>query len=177
MPIRVPSNLKTPPYVTAKPVVTHRKLDLNSKPDGSIQFLVLATDGLWDELSSEQVVSLVGGYFAGLKGKISRSDLETKIPITVDKAGVEGKLKSHGRDGDSWIFKDDNPSTHLIRNALGGGDENTFRTLVSIPSPYSRRYRDDITVTVVWWEKGKEQDANVSTLTSASGQEQVKAKL
>ena len=50
-----PSLLKTPPYVTARPVVTHRKMSLPAL-DGSppsqktIRFLVLATDGLWDEL-------------------------------------------------------------------------------------------------------------------------------
>ena len=50
-----PSVFKTPPYVTARPVVTHRKMSLPAS-DGSppsqkaIRFLVLATDGLWDEL-------------------------------------------------------------------------------------------------------------------------------
>lgn len=56
MPMRNPRPLfKTPPYVTARPVVTHRKMSLPA-PDGSspsqkaARFLVLATDGLWDEL-------------------------------------------------------------------------------------------------------------------------------
>ena len=55
-PLRNPPSLfKTPPYVTARPVVTHRKMSLSAS-DGSppsqksIRFLVLATDGLWDEL-------------------------------------------------------------------------------------------------------------------------------
>ena len=55
-PLRDPPSLfKTPPYVTARPVVTHRKMSLPAS-DGSpssqktIRFLVLATDGLWDEL-------------------------------------------------------------------------------------------------------------------------------
>lgn len=55
-PLRNPPSLfKTPPYVTARPVVTHRKTSLPAS-DGSspsqkaVQFLVLATDGLWDEL-------------------------------------------------------------------------------------------------------------------------------
>jgi pyruvate dehydrogenase phosphatase len=48
-----PSLFKTPPYVTARPVVTHRKMSLSTdatpaKP--TKRFLVLATDGLWDEL-------------------------------------------------------------------------------------------------------------------------------
>ena len=54
-PLRDPPSLfKTPPYVTARPVVTHQKMSLpasGSPPSQkAIRFLVLATDGLWDEL-------------------------------------------------------------------------------------------------------------------------------
>lgn len=49
-----PSLFKTPPYVIARPVVTHRKLSFSedgSEPsEKSLRFLVLATDGLWDQL-------------------------------------------------------------------------------------------------------------------------------
>jgi pyruvate dehydrogenase phosphatase len=121
------------------------------------------------------VVSLIGGYFAGIKGKISKEDLSKQVPIAVDKAAVEGKPQRQQRKGASWTFVDDNPSTHLIRNALGGGDELSLRQLLSIPAPYSRRFRDDITVTVVWWEKGNEGNPNVSTLSGPT--QSVKAKL
>ncbi len=46
-----PQTLKTPPYVTARPEVTHRKLSFDKSAPGAIRFLVLATDGLWDELT------------------------------------------------------------------------------------------------------------------------------
>jgi pyruvate dehydrogenase phosphatase len=47
-----PSLFKTPPYVIATPVVTHRKLPLSEggHPGKPNYFLVMATDGLWDEL-------------------------------------------------------------------------------------------------------------------------------
>jgi pyruvate dehydrogenase phosphatase len=155
--------LKTPPYVIATPVVTHRKLSLpdpgSSQPkSSSFKFLVLATDGLWDELSSEEVVALVGGYFSGLKGTISKSSLQTLVPTTTGSPTVQGK--EHTRESairGSWAFEDDNVSAHLIRNALGGGDEDELRKVMSIPAPYSRRWRDDITVTVIWWEEGQEK--------------------
>jgi len=85
---------------------------------------------------------------------------------------VDGKTnlkRTKGKEG-SWAFQDENLSAHLIRNAFGGGDEMTLRRYLSIPAPYSRRYRDDITVTVVCWEEGKEADAKVSS-------DKVKAKL
>lgn len=42
-------------------------------------------------------------------------------------------------------------STHIIRNALGGGDTNRLYGLLSLPYPLSRSYRDDISVTVVFF--------------------------
>lgn len=154
---------KTPPYVTATPVVTHRKLSLPNpgssepKPSSSLKFLVLATDGLWDELSSEEVVALVGGYFAGLKGTISKSSLPALVPTVAGSPTVRGKAitKAKAQQG-SWAFQDDNVSAHLIRNAFGGGDEDKLRKILSIPAPHSRRWRDDVTVTVVWWEEAQE---------------------
>ena len=52
-----------------------------------------------------------------------------------------------------WTFIDANPSVHLIRNALGGADTGALRRVMSIPAPETRRFRDDMTVTVVWWEE------------------------
>lgn len=171
--IRSPSaNFKTPPYVTSTPVVTHRKLSFlplpespASKPASALRFIVLATDGLWDQLSSQEVVALVGGHIAGLKGTVPKSSLSTLVPTSTGAPTVEGKDKKrqHEDDGE-WAFVDDNVSAHLIRNAFGGGDVASLRKLLSIPAPFARSYRDDVTVTVVWWEDGREQDAKVETI-------------
>lgn len=180
-----PSLLKTPPYVTPKPVVTHRKLDFltdstnpaatATKSKSKLRFLVLATDGLWDELSSDEVVSLVGGYLAGLKGTVSKSALSKLVPTTSGST-VEGKDKRRRDNAGSWVFVDDNISTHLIRNAFGGGDEMHLRQLMSIPAPQSRSYRDDVTCTVVFWEESKENAAQTANI-SVPNSEGIKAKL
>ncbi|TFK43750.1 phophatase 2C family protein [Crucibulum laeve] len=167
MPMRPPPSLfKTPPYVIAKPVVTHRKLSLPSKDgssEGGKRFLVLATDGLWDQLSNDEVVSLVGGHLAGLKGTIPKSELPSIISTSSGSTGVDGKRKKNKAAEGSWAFEDSNVSAHLIRNAFGGGDVIALRRLLSIPPPYSRRYRDDVTVTVVCWEDGNEEGAKIFT--------------
>ena len=85
---------------------------------------------------------------------------------------MEGKAKKDMKTQGHWAFEDDNLSSHLIRNAFGGGDETELRRLLSIPAPYSRRYRDDVTVTIVWWEEGKADGARVDSITG-----QAKAKL
>lgn len=48
--------VKTPPYITAEPEVTTTKVNSEGEhPD----FLIMASDGLWDQLSSEDAVSCV----------------------------------------------------------------------------------------------------------------------
>src|SRR5262245_29943733 len=55
---RTPSQLlKTPPYVTAEPIITTTKVE-PEKGD----FVVMATDGLWEMLTNEEVVGLVGQW-------------------------------------------------------------------------------------------------------------------
>ena len=65
-PLRPPPTLfKTPPYVTATPVVTHRKLSFRGDAppdDGAIRFVVLATDGLWDQLTLDCYLLLVASH-------------------------------------------------------------------------------------------------------------------
>ncbi|KAF8709652.1 Protein serine threonine phosphatase 2C, partial [Rhizoctonia solani] len=175
---KTPANLKTPPYVTSQPVITRRTLDFLPSPSrqpnskSTLRFLVLATDGLWDELSSAEVVSLVGGYLEGRRGNVSKAQLANTVIISksAEGAGIEGKdtaskAKQGSTDGE-WAFVDENIGTHLIRNAFGGADKEKLSQLLSIPSPYSRRYRDDVTVTVVWWEPNvrEEQDRIVPKL-------------
>lgn len=103
---KAPSDYKTPPYVTAEPVVTHVSLE----PGTRDAFVILATDGLWDELSSEEAVA------------------------TVESCDVS-----------------ENSATSLITYALGGGDPTYLAHNLAIPPPLARKYRDDVTATVVFF--------------------------
>jgi pyruvate dehydrogenase phosphatase len=164
-----PSLFKTPPYVTATPVVTHRKFSFGdgdsntTKQSSSLCFVVLATDGLWDKLSSEEVVALVGGHLKGLKGTIPKTQLPNLVTTVSGSPAVEGKDKRKDDTKGSWFFGEDNLSVHLIRNAFGGGDDFALRKLMSIPPPIARRYRDDTTVTVVWWDE-QEKSPNTTEI-------------
>ena len=111
----LPQNLyKTPPYLTAKPVVTQRHLQSSDK------FLILASDGLWDVVSNEQAVSLVGQF-----------------------------MEENQRINDEVFEK--NAATRLIRHAIGGQDHNFVAQMLLVPDQYRRMWRDDITVTVVFF--------------------------
>ena len=128
---------------------------------------MLATDGLWDELSSSEVVSLVGGHLAGLKGSMPKATLAQTVQETKGAMGVDGKSasvlekKHQRRRHGEWAFVDEHIGTHLIRNALGGADQDVLSRKVSIPPGMARNFRDDLTVTILWYEKSDSQGETV----------------
>ncbi|KAF9347938.1 hypothetical protein BGX34_002795 [Mortierella sp. NVP85] len=153
-------NLNTPPYVTAKPVVRHHKIQPEDR------FLVMATDGLWDKLTSDEVIQLVGDLVDGKIGhgemvldmeEIEKYKQQRKAAIQAldpstnkleDQTQQEEEEESKAPKGQArtFTYRDQaNASTHLIRNALGGADDDKLAATLSIPSPMSRFYRDDIT--------------------------------
>lgn len=150
----VPKHYLTPPYVTANPGITRRKLSPADK------FLVLATDGLYDELDNDEIVALVAGWLrkrGKLPGKPDPLEVESsERKPTILPGSPRGNIRK-------WAYVDDNAATHLVRNALGGADNNELTHLLSIPSPHSRRFRDDITVTVVFLDDAMATSTQEST--------------
>jgi pyruvate dehydrogenase phosphatase len=138
---KINSSLKSPPYVTASPVITTTKVE----PDKQDSFVVIATDGLWERLSSEEVVSLVGGWLDRKEGRINDGFLSrwlggSNSSTVVSSAPVQGQKSPKNRQK-RFVYVDENASTHIIRNALGGGNEDELSAIVSIPAPMSRYYR------------------------------------
>jgi len=158
-----PSELRSPPYVTCNPEVTHTKLtaDGSAHMPASFRFLVLATDGLWDELSSKEVAALVSGHLSGARGEVPKKSIAVRSEQETQPSRYnEGPSKSN------WLFKDENIAANLIRNAFGSTKENSdqLRKVLSIPPPLSRRFRDDTSVLVLWWEVG--EDGSKKNLSS-----------
>ncbi|RVX70207.1 hypothetical protein B0A52_05540 [Exophiala mesophila] len=215
------SLLKTPPYVTAEPVVTSTKIE-----PGNGDFVVMATDGLWEMLTNEEVVGLVGQWIEqqnkNAQGKGSNSSTawltswfssssSNSLPVekggNMDKTGRVDSSKP-GADGSKnggsaekpirqqqwavtennsrFVVEDKNAATHLIRNALGGKDRDMVCALLTLPSPYSRRYRDDLTVEVIFFGEGDAGKSKggagtgavvINSEASASEQGEIKPKL
>jgi len=200
--------LKTPPYVTAEPIITTTKVE----PDRG-DFVVLATDGLWEMLTNEEVVGLVGQWLesqcktqstkdwaksffgSGSKAlpvekhiqKATEADEGQKAPIRQVQWQVEG-------NDERFVVEDQNVATHLVRNALGGRNRDMVCGLLTLVSPFSRRYRyvlpllyvktdpliryrDDLTVEVIFFGEGERSgDVIMNAEASAPGLG-VKAKL
>ncbi|TKA27130.1 hypothetical protein B0A50_04467 [Salinomyces thailandicus] len=212
---RTPSKfLKTPPYVTAEPVVTTTKVD----PAGG-DFVVMATDGLWEMLTNEEVVGLVGqwlekqassaspgnnpttsasstgwlqSWFRTQPASTSNLPLEDQSSTYSTQAGQRAPIRQQqwgvqANQPDRFVVQDSNAATHLVRNALGGKDSEMLSALLTLPSPYSRRYRDDLTVQVIFFgEAGADsktgrvelnREASATVANGGGGVEGVKAKL
>lgn len=201
---RSPSKyLKTPPYVTAEPVITTTKVE-PSKGD----FVVMATDGLWEMLTNEEVVGLVGQWLekqatatkpsssggGWLQSWFSNTTKANALPIEHHDEGESKGQRAPIRQQqwgvpsgeERFVLEDKNAATHLVRNALGGKDSDMLSALLTLPSPFSRRYRDDLTVQVIFFGEGqgdgkvelnKEASATANGTNGGNGTNGVKAKL
>lgn len=185
-------HLKTPPYVTAEPVVTTTKIN----PERG-DFLVLATDGLWEMLTNEEVVGLVGKWIETQAVQQTNSQLGSLwskmfgsgkgLPVEAGKADGPNGQKTPIRqrqwglspdEKERFVVKDKNVATHLIRNALGGKNEEQVCALLTLVSPFSRRYRDDLTVQVIFFGDGqKTGEVLVNEEASSPPQSAIKARL
>ncbi|MCJ1433714.1 hypothetical protein MMC27_003078 [Xylographa pallens] len=140
---------RTPPYLTAKPVVSMTEVQPGK------DFMILASDGLWDRMKSEQAVLLIGKWLdRQAKPGTSKEEAPQKCTYS-QKIGSDVPLRSQMTSwevhAESIIVVDDNAATHLARNALGGADEELFRGMLTFRAPFSRNLRDDITVQVVFF--------------------------
>ena len=141
----VPPYYKTPPYLTATPDVKYHRLTPRDK------FLVIGSDGLWEKLTPNQVVRLVGEYF---KGKTVLQPLGN-LPAD-SKLGDIRKILKARRNTMKTKPTDTNAATHLIRYALGGAtyglDHFKLSRSLRLPQDMVRLQRDDITIQVVFFD-------------------------
>ncbi|KAK3315138.1 protein phosphatase 2C [Apodospora peruviana] len=161
--------IQTPPYVTAEPIVTTTQI----QPENG-DFVVMATDGLWEMLTNEEVVGLVGkwietqqvGSQADSVWSRAFSSVKRGLPVEGSSEAADGgkgegqktpiRVEQWGssKADDRFVVEDKNVATHLIRNALGGKNREQVSALLTLPSPHSRRYRDDLTVQVIFFGHG-----------------------
>lgn len=149
----IPPFYQTPPYLISEPEVTH--YDLSQLPEGSESFLILATDGLWEQFESSRVVSEhLWRHRHQRKESGEESSLEHEDTIEVTAKQDDGSHRT-----------DDNRATFLLRSALcqplsdhdqrlneSEQRQQDHRKLVSfltLPASVVRNFRDDISLLVV----------------------------
>lgn len=175
-------NAKTQPYMTAEPVVT--EVDITSIDPNSADkirnersdFMILASDGLWDKISSENAVLLVEQWIAardrahstGLR--ISDERLNYSVPPNqfnidpgVSYSVEEGKAVEWKATPEYFTVEDDNAAICLARNALGGTRKGVFAGVLTLPEGLMRNVVDDMTIMVVFFDKlGERKEKEVS---------------
>ncbi|XP_022657994.1 pyruvate dehydrogenase [acetyl-transferring]-phosphatase 2, mitochondrial-like isoform X1 [Varroa jacobsoni] len=139
----IPHHYLTPPYLTARPEVSHHILTPRDK------FLVIATDGLWEMLGTQKVVQFIGQFMQGIE---TANLLRTPENATL---GSMQRLLSKRKMDLSQKPVDTNAATHLIRHALGrseyGLDHSRLAAYLGLPVKLARSYRDDISILVIFF--------------------------
>ncbi|SMN20185.1 similar to Saccharomyces cerevisiae YOR090C PTC5 Mitochondrial type 2C protein phosphatase (PP2C) [Maudiozyma saulgeensis] len=162
-----PRDLLTPPYVTSKPEITTTTIRNN------VKFMIMGSDGLFELLTNEEIVGLVVKWQEQFmnqnqndKTNVTRNGkLPSVKDLTSDKSSQRPAFrykKNNNSNTTDYLLEDSNVATHLIRNALSaGGQKEYVSTLTSIPSPMSRKYRDDLTVTVAFFGESEKKDGSL----------------
>ena len=134
---RPDEDLLTPPYLTAKPVVTTTEIQAGD-------FMIIASDGLWYDMPSEEAVMLVGEWLKGRQEGEQKST--SKVEPNTERTDVmDGKGEPAGKidqvPSEDIPVLDDNAATHLARYALGGTDEQMVTANLTLRPPVSRDVR------------------------------------
>ncbi|XP_013794239.1 pyruvate dehydrogenase [acetyl-transferring]-phosphatase 1, mitochondrial-like isoform X1 [Limulus polyphemus] len=144
-PAVIPPNYYSPPYLTARPEVIHHRLTPRDK------FLVIASDGLWEQLMPHKVVKFVGQHMSG------RQTLDVlRLPRRNMKLKEIDSILHQRKEGLAKKPVDANAATHLIRIALGrteyGVEHSKLASMLSLPDELVRTFRDDITIIVIYFD-------------------------
>ncbi|KAK3072026.1 hypothetical protein LTR53_007573 [Teratosphaeriaceae sp. CCFEE 6253] len=176
---RPDSMVQTPPYLTAEPEVTETVLQLGEHPD----FMIMASDGLWDNMSSENAVTCVQLWLdanhpvdpikkASGRGRLSQLWSRSKAQALAERGNPfvakddddDDVYFDESEQSLRWrvtpkhfVVEDDQCGVHLIKNALGGKRRDLFTGVMSVQPPLSRMVRDDITVQVVFFGEDMEK--------------------
>ncbi|KAJ5748993.1 uncharacterized protein N7511_010689 [Penicillium nucicola] len=138
-----PRHYHTPPYLTAEPVIVQARIN----PQKAC-FCVMATDGLWDNMSSPQCVNLVAEWVKCEEKKAAESEEHDTFDFSRVLEGLEQSFVEQ-----RTTVQDDNAAVHLIRNALGGNQHELVAGRLAAEPPFARNVRDDITVQVIFFNK------------------------
>ncbi|PNY24301.1 Protein phosphatase 2C [Tolypocladium capitatum] len=132
---------RTPPYMTARPEVTTRRVS-------PADFAILASDGLWDVISNADAVACVERWLAAKKAGRPEGVTPAPSELTV---GDDGYASWKATPRDFAIEDLDSAAVCLVKNALGGRRRGMFCGAMTAYSPLSRYVRDDITVQVIFF--------------------------
>ncbi|KAF1914304.1 phosphatase 2C-like domain-containing protein [Ampelomyces quisqualis] len=157
---------KTPPYLTAEPEVSETEVMRHDVDAGRSDFMIMASDGLWDRISSEHAVECVQRWLEAKRrggGAVTNDPrLKTNPPYFPSTFAPEEGVQFDVENGEGvdwkatpefFAIEDDNAAVCLVRNALGGTRRGLFTGLLTVAGPFGRVAVDDTTIMVVFFDK------------------------
>ncbi|TFY60045.1 hypothetical protein EVJ58_g5398 [Rhodofomes roseus] len=105
-----PSDVLTPPYLTAEPEVTSTTVQPGD-------FLIMGTRAMWDRLTSEEAVGLVGMW---LDKGVREQGGRRRVKPAVSPNDCLATPLAVGIRSESYRSEDRNVAMHLLRNSMSG---------------------------------------------------------
>jgi serine/threonine protein phosphatase PrpC len=175
---------KTAPYMTAEPEVT--ETDIVRHPPGAgnrSDFMIMASDGLWDRISSAHAVECVerwlearerGNGLVKNDPRLQSTAQQFENPMKEDEGftynAETGEQVEWKATPEYFAIEDENAAVCLARNAMGGTRRGLFMGVLSVPPPMGRYAVDDTTVMVVFFDKLEEGKGAQGVSKVASGE-------
>jgi pyruvate dehydrogenase phosphatase len=137
-------DIMMPPHITAEPDIT----TIDILPG---DFLIMGSSGLWNCLTDEEAVGLVGlglmrnMYALGHGQRPNPANHENSLErweLPVSTLGADNTAMYRlWRADKKFVCLDDNAAAHLARNALGGANSDLADVLLNMTPPRSWKFR------------------------------------
>lgn len=147
---------KRAPYITALPEINSHLLPTIGKENASSSVLILATDGVWEQNSGEDVLDWMRNYSdectaaqAERERNLGNGDVRVSSPeqkkrkLRTPRRRNEGPSKSAVASNASEVI------VTRVLNKAGCSNKMSMREVLALPKGRARRYHDDLTATVV----------------------------
>ncbi|KAJ3569639.1 hypothetical protein NP233_g4921 [Leucocoprinus birnbaumii] len=149
------SETRSPPYITAEPEITTVQV-------GPDDVLIMANKGLWNSLTNEEAVGLLGKWLMQRNYRLQEPITEPTEENFMTRDMLPVDFSNESEDTTTWykrwnlpkkfICVDSNAGVHLIRNALGGAHRDFTEGLLMVPYPFCANNREELAVTVIFFE-------------------------
>lgn len=130
-------DLRSPPYISTDPSLNVHKIS------PSDQFVIVASDGLFDFFSNEEAVNLVESYILrNPHGDPAKYLIEELVTKAADSAGSFPRYHTKFMNRYLWFYY---LFGYMIDSLTGFSTEE----LMNVPAGSRRKYHDDVTVMVI----------------------------
>lgn len=170
----IPPHYRTPPYLIADPEISKFSLSYKTKNTVGSRFIVMATDGLWEQFQSSRCVVKQlfrhDNIYNSIKNfNLSKEEDQGKVCSSILSGRTQESINDENdalnSTETSRLIVDSNRSTYLLRAALGtdqSADGNLYDplerfndqhtrlvTFLTLPKHLVRNFRDDISLIVL----------------------------